>query len=327
MAKSVLLIGADTLRGREVRDRYQDAGLKARLQLATLEKDAAAVFAASEEEIEVVAAVDETMLEDASAVIAVNFANEALIRATATDPAPPLIDVTGELENAPGAVLRAPLFEARPVEAAIHRIPQPGAWMLATFFNDLHAQLPVVRAVVTLFEPASETGREAIDELQKQTVSLLSFKKVPQTIYDAQLAFNLLPRTGLDSKINLPEREARIHRDLKALSALHGAGLPVPSVRLAQAPAFHGYSASVWVEFASRPNISDLLGKLKQEGVDARDETLDAPTAVGVCNQSGYAVGAVEADRNHPTGAWFWLAADNFRLQADLTLEVLRELL
>lgn len=327
MAKSVLLIGADSLLGREVRDRYQDAALTPRLQLATLEKDAAAVFAASEEEIEIVAAVDATMLDDAAAVIAVNFPTEALARIEGSDSAPPLIDVTGELENAPGAVLRAPLFEAKPVEAPIHLIPQPGAWLLAAFLNDLHAQLPVVRAVVTLFEPASQTGRTAIDELQKQTVALLSFKKVPQTIYDAQLTFNLLPRTGLDSKISLPDREARIHRDLKALAALHGGGLPVPSVRLVHAPSFHGYSASVWVEFGSRPNVADIAAGLKREGVDTRDESLDPPTSVGVSNQPGYAVGAMEADRNHPTAAWFWLAADNFRLQADLTLDVLRELL
>jgi hypothetical protein len=53
---------------------------------------------------------------------------------------------------------------------------------------------------------------------------------------------------------------------------------------------------------------------------------LDPPTNTGAAGQSGYAVGAIEADRNTPTGAWFWLAADNFRLQADLTIEVLREL-
>jgi len=46
-----------------------------------------------------------------------------------------------------------------------------------------------------------------------------------------------------------------------------------------------------------------------------------------VAGESGYSVGAIEADRNHPAAAWFWLAADNFRLQADLTIEVLRELL
>ena len=327
MADSVLLIGADSLLGREVRDRYTVGKVATRLQSATLEKDAAAVFAASEDEIEVVAAVDASMIDEAVAVIAANFATEAWSRLQGAESAAPMIDLTGALENQPGAVLRAPLFEASPVEAPIHLIPQPGAWLLASFLNDLHSHHPVLRSVVTLFEPASQSGRPAIDELQKQTVALLSFKPIPKTLYDAQLSFNLLPRTGEESKISLPAREARIHHELTALSKLHGAGLPTPSVRLVHAPTFHGYAASVWVEFAKRPKIAAIIAKLKAEGVDVRDESLDPPTNTGSAGQSGYAVGAIEVDRNHPTAAWFWLAADNFRLQADLTIEVLRELL
>ena len=327
MANSVLLIGADSLLGREVRDRYTVGKVATRLQSATLEKNAAAVFAASEDEIEVVAAVDASMIDDAVAVVAANFASEAWSRLQAAESSVPMIDLTGALENQPGAVLRAPLFEASPVEASIHLIPQPGAWLLASFLNDLHSHHPVLRAVVTLFEPASQSGRPAIDELQKQTVALLSFKPIPKTLYDAQLSFNLLPRTGEESKISLPDREARIHRELTSLSKLHAAGLPTPSVRLVHAPTFHGYAASVWVEFAKRPKISAIIAKLKAEGVDVRDDSLDPPTNTGSAGQSGYAVGAIEVDRNHPAAAWFWLAADNFRLQADLTIEVLRELL
>lgn len=319
-------MGADSLLGQELRERYQSENLAPRLQSATLEKDAAAVFAASEDEIEVVAAMDASMIEDAIAIVAANNAVEAWARLQEASTNPPLLDLTGDLENEPGAVLRAPLFESRPVEAPIHRIPLPGAWLLAAFLNDLHTQHPVQRAIVTLFEPASQTGRKAIDELQKQTVALLSFKQLPKAQFDAQLAFNLLARTGEESKISIPKREAAIQRDLRALAKLHGAGLPVPSVRLVQAPIFHGYAASVWVEFSSRPNFAALLPKLKEEGVDVRDESLDPPTNTGAAGQSGYAVGAIEADRNHPNGAWFWLAADNFRLQADLAIEVLREL-
>ena len=327
MANSVLLIGADSLLGREVRDRYTVGKFGKRLQSATLEKDAAAVFAATEDEIEVVAAVDATMIEEADAVIAANFAGEAWSRLKQAEASAPILDLTGALEKEAGAVLRAPLFESTPVEAAIHLIPQPGSWLLASFLNDVHTEHAVVRSVVTLFEPASQSGRPAIDELQKQTVALLSFKPLPKEQYDAQLSFNLLPRTGEESKISLPDREARIHRELTALSKLHGAGLPVPSVRLIHAPTFHGYAASVWVEFAKRPKLAAIIAKLKEQGVDVRDESLDPPTNTGSAGQSGYAVGAIELDRNHPTGAWFWLAADNFRLQADLTIEVLRELL
>jgi len=327
LGESVLLVGGDSLLGREIRDRYKEEKLANRMQPATLEKNAAAVFAATEDEIEIVAAVDDTMIEEAAAVIAANFAADAWARMQQAGASAPILDLSGALDSEPGAVLRAPLFEAAPVHSSIHLIPQPGAWLLAAFLNDLHAEHPIVRSVVTLFEPASQSGRRAIDELQKQTVALLSFKPIPKEHFDAQLSFNLLARMGEESKISLADREARIHRELIALANLHGEGLPVPSVRLVHAPTFHGYAASVWVEFAKRPNLTNIIAKLKEKGVDVRDETLEPPTNTGSAGQSGYAVGAIELDRSHPTAAWFWLAADNFRLQADLAIEVLRELL
>ena len=110
MANSVLLIGADSLLGREVRDRYTVGKVRTRLQSATLEKDAAAVFAASEDGVEVVAAVDAAMIEEAVAVVASNFAAEAWSRLQDADSSAPLIDLTGALEKVSGAVLRAPLF-------------------------------------------------------------------------------------------------------------------------------------------------------------------------------------------------------------------------
>jgi aspartate-semialdehyde dehydrogenase len=320
------LIGADSLLGRELRERFTAAAFHTRLQSATLEKDASAVFAATEDDIEVVPAVDELMVNDALAIIAANSAAEALQFLTNVHSHTPLLVLSEGLDAHAGAALRAPRYELRPVQSAIHIIPQPGTILIDSFLDDLHSRHPLRRSVVTLFEPASQSGRQAIDELQKQTISLLSFKPLPKTHFDSQLAFNLLPRTGEESKISLPSREARICDELIQLHSFHP-DIPIPSLRLVHAPTFHGYSASVWVEFASRPNLPEIIQELKAEGIDVRDESLDPPTNTGAAGQSGYAVGAIEADRNQPNAAWFWLAADNLRLQADVTIDVLRELL
>jgi hypothetical protein len=48
---------------------------------------------------------------------------------------------------------------------------------------------------------------------------------------------------------------------------------------------------------------------------------------VGVAGQSGIAVGAIAADRNHPRACWLWAAADNLRLVADNALSVAAALL
>ena len=55
---------------------------------------------------------------------------------------------------------------------------------------------PVVRAVIEIFEPASERGRAGLAELQRQTHGLLSFKTLEKTVYDTQVSFALVPAYG-----------------------------------------------------------------------------------------------------------------------------------
>ena len=79
----------------------------------------------------------------------------------------------------------------------VHVIASPASIALTLILNRLHPRHPIARVVAHVFEPASERGKPGLDELQQQTVNLLSFKGQPKTIFDAQLAFNLLARFGV----------------------------------------------------------------------------------------------------------------------------------
>ena len=46
-----------------------------------------------------------------------------------------------------------------------------------------------------------------------------------------------------------------------------------------------------------------------------------------MAGQSGIAVGAIQADRNHPQTYWFWAVADNIRLMAENALSIAEQLL
>jgi aspartate-semialdehyde dehydrogenase len=100
----------------------------------------------------------------------------------------------------------------------------------------------------------------------------------------------------------------------------------MPSIRLIQAPVFHGYSFSIWAEFRRNPGAQALAESLASAQVDVRGEEDEAPTNVGAANQSGITVGAIEADRNHPQACWFWMVADNLRIAAEEAVAVAREI-
>ena len=95
----------------------------------------------------------------------------------------------------------------------------------------------------------------------------------------------------------LEESELRIERHLASLLALpgEGEGAPMPSLRLIQAPVFHGYSFSAWVEFEANPGLEALESGLAMESIEVRGDDFEPPTNVGQAGQGGIAVGAIIA--------------------------------
>jgi aspartate-semialdehyde dehydrogenase len=241
-----------------------------------------------------------------------------------------IIDVCGVLEHDPEARLRAPHVEndgAKTKKATgIQVIAHPAAIALTLALKEIHRISPIRRSVTLIFEPASERGQAGIEELQKQTVGLLSFKKLPQEIYDAQVSFNLLPRYGEDAPLALEEIELKIERHLASLLSTPGS-IPMPSLRLVQAPVFHGYSFSLWVEFENNPGPDALVAGLTSARIDVRTADQEPPTNVGTAGQSGVTIGAITTDRNCARACWLWVVADNFRLAAENAVEVAREAL
>ncbi|HBY59481.1 MAG TPA: hypothetical protein DEH78_06635 [Solibacterales bacterium] len=326
----VALVGSESLLGKEVREVAGQYVPAARLQLVGA--DAASVFTEDEGEAVVITGMDEVSLGEAD-VAALAGTAESSRRAFAIvsklADAPAVIDLTRSLEDNPRARLRAPMAEPPGYAAeasAIHVIAHPAAIALAVFLNRLHASHPVRQAVVQILEPASEQGQRGINELQQQTVSLLSFKPLHKEIYDEQVSFNLVARYGAEAPRPLQEIEATIERHLATLLS-RSSGAPMPSLRLVQAPVFHGYSFSVWVRFDENAGPEAIAESLASALVEIRAADEEPPTNVGVTGQTGLTVGVIERDRNDRQACWFWLVADNLRLVAENAVLVARALL
>jgi aspartate-semialdehyde dehydrogenase len=120
----------------------------------------------------------------------------------------------------------------------------------------------------------------------------------------------------------------RIEHHLATLLDLpgEGRGAPMPSLRLVQAPVFHGYSFSAWVEFYANPGIEALESGLATASIEVRGSEFEPPSNVGHAGQGGIAVGAIAPDRNNPEACWFWLVADNLRLAAENAVALARQL-
>ena len=122
--------------------------------------------------------------------------------------------------------------------------------------------------------------------------------------------------------------ELRIEHHLATLLDLpgEGGGAPMPSLRLVQAPVFHGYSFSAWVQFEGNHGVEAIESGLVTGFIEVRGSEFEPPTNVGHAGQGGIAVGAIASDRNNSQACWFWVVADNFRLAAENAVALARQL-
>ena len=325
----VAIVGGESLLGKEIRELLESSNLPARVTLiASAEEEDASILTRERDEAVVMNTLQASDLAGARVVFLAgskDSSRKAFEHIQGRASAPVIIDLSGGLEDLPSAHLRAPLIEPPnftllgPVQVIAH----PAAIALALFLIELRKAGAIRGSVVNILEPVSERGQAGLDELQKQTVGLLSFKPLVKDVFDAQVAFNMLAQYGSDSQHSLEELELRIDRHLATLLAGAG-GLPMPSLRLSQAPVFHGYSMSIWIEFEETLGRDAIVQALKSPKIDLRALDEEPPTNVGVAGQSGITVGAIAPDRNHPRAHWFWLAADNLRVAAENAVEVAR---
>ena len=328
---TVALVGSESLLGREVRDVAATSRPGFTLRLIAAGEEEPNRLTRQGDEAAIVSELTVDNLAGAGAIVLAGPA-ESSHRALELCGGTPVIDLTGALEDRADARLRAPAVEsdAEPEMGAgeVHVVAHPAAIALALFLRRLHADFPIRRAVVEVLLPASERGAAGVEELQQQTVNLLSFKSLPKAVFDAQIGFNLLARYGEEAPVSLEDTELRIERHLATLLALagDGEGAPLPSLRAVQAPVFHGCSISAWVEFESSPGIDVLEETLATGLIEVRGQDVEAPTNVGCAGQSGIAVGAITPDRNNAEACWFWLVSDNLRLAAENAVALARQL-
>lgn len=227
---------------------------------------------------------------------------------SAQEIAPGVMDIPSLGPTLPGTTPDQPGVWPR-----FHVSPHPATIVVCSLLLRVARVFPIERAVGNVFCSASEFGPKALEELQKQTVNLLSFHKVPEAVFGGQLAFNMLQRLGRGSSGALGELESRIRRELRGYLA---GRIPLPALRLIQVPVFHSLAVSLFVETIQRVACEALTKTLAGAPVHVRKASQAAPSHVESAGNSDILVDAITQDADHPNGVWIWATVDNLRLAA-----------
>ncbi|MDP9052528.1 MAG: segregation protein B [Acidobacteriota bacterium] len=323
----ISIVGASSLAGKELADCVADSALFAS-DVVLLDEDVAGQLTSAGDEVAFIQKIDSDSFAGMDFVF---FADDpAATRKywkTARSAGASIVDMTYALERESGVVVRGPW--ACPVTEGVSAgraqepdlttpavvSAHPAAVMLLLIAKRLHAKFPVQSLSATVFEPASEHGRAAMDELHQQTVSLLSFQSLPREQYDAQVAFNLLPSLGEAAKVNLAAVKNHIAEHYAALAP---GNAPELTLQLVQAPLFHGYSASVLIALQGSATVEQVELAMYGEHVDVVGVESDPPSNLSAAGQSDILVRVSSGSVSNALSSrlWLWLAADNLKLAA-----------
>jgi aspartate-semialdehyde dehydrogenase len=329
-ALKLALLGEETLQGRELREFLENRETKP--VITGYAASGEGNFGEQEGEAIFIEPLRAESVRDDDAILIAGSPEGALKAyeiAKSAGGHPLVIDCTGYLEAQPEARIVAPLLEEPGVRATwLLVVAHPAASAVALVLSRLAGRKPIRQAVAHIFEPASERGKRGVSELHQQTTNLLSFKTLEKSVFDAQLSFNLLSQYGEEAPVKLADVEQRIERELATIlnRRANGRAIPMPSLRLVQAPVFHGYSVSIWVEFDVDIGAVEMEEALASAQIEVRGQSDEAPNSVGAAGQSGLIAGDIRVDRNNPRAAWFWIVADNLRLTADAVADLVRGL-
>jgi aspartate-semialdehyde dehydrogenase len=323
----IAIVGASSLAGKELADELGESLLAASDVTLLDDEEVTGQIAAVGDEVAVIQTIGPTSFERMDFVFFTGDAETTRKHfAAARLSGASIVDMTYALEGEAGVEVRAPF-----VRAAMGRKPAgghldfamvavvsatPAAVMLALIAERIGSKRKLAHLAATIFEPASEHGREAMDELHQQTVNLLSFQSLPRDQYDAQVAFNVLPSLGEAAKVDLGASAQRIVRHY----GLVAQGLPALEAQVVHGPVFHGYVASVLLELEQDASVPDVEAALAGEGIDVVAEESDPPSNLSAAGQEDVMVLVRSAASGAGYGLgrrfWLWTAADNLKLGA-----------
>lgn len=172
----------------------------------------------------------------------------------------------------------------------------------------------ITRINVATYQAVSGTGKNAIEELAKQTANLLNMKTVKTEVYPKQIAFNCIPQIDVFMDNGYTKEEMKMVWETKKIMSDDSILVNPTAVRV---PVFFGHSEAIHIETKEKitaQQAKDLFEKT--DGVVLIDEHVDGgyPTAVSdAANTDPVYVGRIREDITVENGLNIWVVADNVR--------------
>jgi aspartate-semialdehyde dehydrogenase len=195
--------------------------------------------------------------------------------------------------------------------------PNCSTAQLVVALKPLHEQFTIKRVVVSTYQSVSGAGKEAMDELFRQTRAVFVADPVEVGEFTKQIAFNVIPHIDvfLDSGITKEEWKMAVETQ-KILD---------PDIQVTatcvRVPVFVGHSESVNIEFEKPVTAEKARAALRAApGILVVDKREDGGyvTPIECAGEDATFVSRIRKDPTVENGLNLWIVSDNLRKGAAL---------
>lgn len=205
--------------------------------------------------------------------------------------------------------------------------PNCSTIQLVVALAPLHRAVGISRVNVATYQSVSGAGRDGMEELGRQTAALLNFQPAEAKVFDARIAFNVIPHIDAFADNGFTGEEMKVIHETRRILGDESIGVNVTAVRV---PVFYGHAEAVHLETREPITVAQARELLqKAPGVVVMDEQRSGgyPTPVDQAGSDEVFVGRIRQDPSHPQGLNMWVVADNLRKGAALNAVQIAELL
>ncbi|MBD3309342.1 aspartate-semialdehyde dehydrogenase, partial [candidate division KSB3 bacterium] len=231
-----------------------------------------------------------------------------------------VIDNTSAFRMDPQVPLVVPEVNPHAIERhqGIIANPNCSTIQMVVALKPIHDAVTITRIVVSTYQAVSGTGKEAIEELDKQTRAIFNQQDIVCQVYPHQIAFNCLPHIDVFLDNGYSKEEMKMVNETQKIMEDDQIRVTATTVRV---PVFYGHSESINIETEKKitpQEVRDLLANAP--GVKVVDEPQHNlyPLATDAAGRDETFVGRIREDESIANGINMWVVSDNLRKGAAL---------
>jgi aspartate-semialdehyde dehydrogenase len=206
--------------------------------------------------------------------------------------------------------------------------PNCSTIQMVVALKPIYDAVGIERVNVCTYQAVSGAGRSAVEELVRQTTTLLNGRPLEIEGDAKQIAFNAIPHIDTFQDNRYTREEMKMVWETRKILGDESILVNPTAVRI---PAFFGHSEAVHIETRdkiSAADVSELLAAAP--GIEVLDGVATGEYPTAVTESSGadpVFVGRIREDISHPRGIDLWVVADNIRKGAALNSVQIAEIL